>query len=165
MSIDSQDRDREWSSSRTEEEGRWEIRAGQPAPGGGAGFDEQGIERLDYNNPHGQEIERVWFDGKVVFAMEVGELDIDPTRNKVAQEYQIVYAVELDDAGKLVREPERADGQLNIYDSIPGMEAYSPVWQFNYVIVPREYVPNTLRSETDCRTSGYEIIRSNVFEN
>jgi hypothetical protein len=48
---------------------------------------------------------------------------------------------------------------------VPGMENYSPIWQFNYVIVPRDYQANTLRSERDCLDSGYPIRRSNVFEN
>ncbi len=149
----------------SEEEGYWMIRGGRPVRGRSPRFDEQGIERLDYNNPWGYAIERVWFEGKIVYAVEMGELDIDPARNKVAQEYQIVYAVELDERGKLVREPQRVPGQYNIYDSVPGMEKYSPIWQFNYVVVPRDYVPNSLRSEEDCLKSGYPIIKSNVFEN
>ncbi len=148
-----------------EQEGRWVFRSGQPSPGGGAGFNEHGVEALDYNNPHGLTIERVWFDGKIVFGVESGELEIDPAVNKVAQEYQVVYEVELDERGKLVREPDRVEGQFNIYDSIPGMEQYSPVWQFNYVVVPRNYEQQTLRSEADCLKSGYPIHRSNVFEN
>ena len=86
-------------------------------------------------------------------------------RIKVAQEYQVVYAVELDERGKLKAEPERVDGQYNIYDSVPGMEKYSPLWQFSYVIVPRDYQPNSLRSEQDCLASGYEIRKSTVVEN
>ena len=148
-----------------EEEGTWEVHSGRPAPGGGAGFTDEGLEALEYNNPFGLNLERVWFDGKIVYASELGELDLDPATNKVAQEYQIVYAVQLDERGKLVGEPERVEGQYNIYDSIPGMEKYSPIWQFNYVTVPREYTPNTLRSEADCLNSGYQIRRSNVFEN
>ena len=62
-------------------------------------------------------------------------------------------------------EPDRVDGQYNIYDSVPGMEKYSPLWQFNYVIVPRDYEPNRLRSEADCLNSGYEIRQSTVVEN
>jgi hypothetical protein len=148
-----------------EPEGQWAIRAGRPFHGGGQGFDPQGVEQLDYSNPYGLTIERVWFDRKIVFATESGEMDIDPSVNKVAQEYQIVYDVQLDERGKLVREPERVPNQFNIYDSIPGMDKYSPIWQFNYVVVPRAYVPNTLRSEADCLRSGYPIVRSNVFEN
>jgi len=109
----------------------------------------------------------VWFDGRVIFATEQGEVDVDPKKVKVAQEYQIVYAVRLDAKGKLVdgREPKRVPGQFNIYDSVPGMKKYSAIWQFNYVIVPRGYIPNTLRSERDCLRSGYVIRKSLVFEN
>ncbi len=109
-----------------EQEGRWVFRSGQPSPGGGAGFNDDGVEALDYNNPHGLTIERVWFDGKIVFGVESGELEIDPAVNKVAQEYQVVYEVELDERGKLVREPDRVEGQFNIYDSIPGYGAVQP---------------------------------------
>jgi hypothetical protein len=45
------------------------------------------------------------------------------------------------------------------------MKSYSPIWRFNYVIVPRSYKANTLRSEAACLASGFEIKRSNVFEN
>ncbi len=124
------------------------------------------VEDLQYNNPYGYNIERVWFDGRVVFATEQGEVDVDPKRVKVAQEYQIVYAVRLTPKRKLASgSAKRVAGQFNIYDSVPGMKKYSPIWQFNYVIVPRNYVPNTLRSESDCLRSGYEIRKSLVFEN
>jgi hypothetical protein len=122
-------------------------------------------EDVDYNNPYRYKIERVWWDRKIVFASEQGELEVDPAKVKVAQEYQIVYRVALDTRGKLRGEPDRVAGQYNIYDSIPGMKKYSPIWQFNYVIVPRDYLANSLRSERDCLKSGYEIRRSAVFEN
>lgn len=134
-------------------------------------FRSDGVESLTYDNPYGMEIERVWFDGKVVYAVESGELELDfdekrsAVGNKVAQEYQVVYGVELDERGKLVREPERVEGQYNIYDSVPGMEQYSPLWQFNYVVVPRDYEANILRSEADCLGSGYPIEKSTVVEN
>ena len=145
-------------------EGVWEIRAGVPRAKK-AVRKIGAVEDLHYNNPYGYTIERVWFDGRVIFATEQGEVDVDPKKVKVAQEYQIVYAVKLNAKGTLVREPDRVPGQLNIYDSIPGMKKYSPIWQFNYVIVPRDYVPNALRSERDCLASGYEIKQSRVFEN
>ncbi len=157
-----------------EEEGVWCITGGDLSrEAARETFRPDGVENLTYNNPYRLEIERVWFDGKIVFAVESGEVDIefDENRravgNKVAQEYQIVYAVELDEHGKLKdgREPERVEGQYNIYDSVPGMPGYSPLWQFNYVIVPRDYVANTLRSEQDCLDSGYPILKSTVVEN
>jgi hypothetical protein len=147
-----------------ESEGHWVIRRGvaREKPRKSA---VRRVEALDYNNPYRYKIERVWFDRRVVFATEQGEVEVDPKKVKVAQEYQVVYSVTLDAHGRLKSEPKRVPGQLNIYDSIPGMKKYSPIWQFNYVIVPRDYVPNTLRSEKDCLRSGYEIRRSRVFEN
>ncbi|HEV2249558.1 MAG TPA: hypothetical protein VGT60_03515 [Candidatus Limnocylindria bacterium] len=146
-------------------EGVWALRNGMPRQVSARPKRITHRENVDYNNPYRYKIERVWWDGKIVFASEQGELDVDPAKVKVAQEYQIVYAVALDRRGKLRREPHRVKGQYNIYDSIPGMKTYSPIWQFNYVIVPRDYEPNTLRSEKDCLASGYEIRRSTVFEN
>ena len=125
-----------------EEEGFWIVEDGEARKRPRMEtWDEQGVCRLTYNNPFNLELERVWFDGK------------------------IVYGAELDERGKLQEEPERVEGQFNIYDSVPGMEKYSPLWQFNYVIVPRDYVPNTLRSEADCLRSGYPIRQSTVVEN
>ena len=155
-------------------EGTWEIRRGKvyekPArrrTGGRPAKEISAATLREYDNPYRFKIERVWFDGRVIFATEQGEVDVDPKKVKVAQEYQIVYAVKLTPKGHLAggKEPKRVPGQFNIYDSVPGMKKYSAIWQFNYVIVPRDYVPNTLRSERDCLRSGYEIRRSMVFEN
>jgi hypothetical protein len=55
--------------------------------------------------------------------------------------------------------------QFGIYDSKPGDDVYSPIWRYNYVLCPRDYAPNTLRSEDDCRNSGYQIIRTDVYTN
>ncbi len=152
--------------SKGQQEGHWSIDDGTPGELVAVEtYRDDGVERLSYNNPFNLNVERVWFDGKIVYAVEQGELDVDPTDVKVAQEYQIVYGVELDERKRKRGEPQRVEGQYNIYDSVPGMEKYSPLWQFNYVIVPREYEPNHLRSEADCLNSGYRIIKSNDLEN
>ena len=143
----------------------WTVTAGQVGRGRQSAWRADNVEALTYNNPFGQVMERVWFDGKVVFAVDLGRVVIDPAQVKVAQEYQIVYSVELDDNGRSAGEPELIEGQLNIYDTVPGMDRYSPIWQFNYVVVPRDYTPNTLRSEADCLNSGYRIVQSQDFEN
>ncbi len=148
-------------------------RRGQPGPGRPRLLSERRRFRISETHPYSLGIERVWFDRRIVYACESGEIELqfDEQRvavgNKVAQEYQVVYAVDLDEHGKLAggREPERVEGQYNIYDSVPGMDNYSPLWQFNYVIVPRDYEPNTLRSEADCLDSGYPIEKSTVVEN
>ena len=148
-------------------EGVWTIEAGVPSQAGKRprAYARGRTEQLTYDNPYGLKVERVWFDGKIVYAIEAGEVEIDVSKVKVAQEYQVVYDVDLDDQGKPKSEPEEVDGQYNIYDSVPGMDNYSPLWQFNYVVVPRDYKPNTLRSEADCLNSGYPIKKSNVVEN
>jgi hypothetical protein len=144
----------------------WVVASGEVrARGDQPSFRADGAEALDYNNPFNLTMERVWFDGKIVYAVDMGEVDVDADRVKVAQEYQIVYDVALDAAGKLARSPEMVPGQYNIYDSVPGMDKYSPIWQFNYVVVPRDYEINSLRSESGCLTSGYRILHSSVFEN
>jgi hypothetical protein len=157
-----------------EEEGHWCVQDGTVTPRAPAAvYRADGAEDLTYNNPYNLEIERVWFDGHVVYAVEQGELELEfdeqrhARNNTVAQEYQLVYAVELDDAGKLKngQVPDRVEGQYNIYDSVPGMEKYSPLWQFNYVVVPRDYVANTIQSEADCLKSGYPIHKSTIVEN
>ena len=143
----------------------WTIEGGKVGRGTGSAWRADGIEALTFNNPFGQVMERVWFDGKVIFAVDLGAVVVDPTEVKVAQEYQPVYSAQLDENGRSASEPEHVEGQLNIYDTVPGMDRYSPIWQFNYVVVPRDYVPNTLRSEADCLASGYQILRSQDFEN
>ena len=152
------------SPEESEGEG-WQVRQGQAETGAREQVWRGEVENLTYNNPFGLELERVWFDGKVVFAMELGEVDVDVDSVAVAQEYQVVYGVTLGDDGKPVDEPQRVDGQYNIYDSVPGIDKYSPLWQFNYVVVPSDYEANTLRSEEDCLDSGYPIHRSRVVEN
>jgi hypothetical protein len=150
----------------TENEGpNWQINAGNVTRGRQSAWRADGIEDLTFNNPFGQVMERVWFDGKVVFAVDLGKVVVDPSEVNVAQEYQIVYAVELDQQGRAIGVPELVEGQLNIYDTVPGMDRYSPIWQFNYVVVPRDYAVNSLRSEADCLTSGYQILKSQDFEN
>jgi hypothetical protein len=150
----------------TTEEQPWTLANGRHgARWSGPQFRGDGVEAISYNNVFAQRIEMVWFDGKIVYALDLGAVDVEPARVKVAQEYQIVYAVALDEHGKTKSEPQAVPEQLNIYDSVPGMEKYSPIWQFDYVVVPPDYTPNTLRSEADCLSSGYPIYRSQVFEN
>lgn len=117
-------------------------------------------EQLDYNDPLHQSIETAWYNGKKYWAMEFAvPLHLDPERTPVAQEYEIAYRVSIH------QEPDLVPLQLNIYDSIPGMAKYSPIWHLNYVIVPESYVPNTLRSAEACLASGYQIISSDRYVN
>ena len=164
----------EQGGKKLEDEGVWLVQDGETqSVSRASSYRPDGVENLTYNNPYGITLEKVWFDGQIVYAISGDEVAIAfddekrPIGAKVAQEYQVVYAVELDERGQLKggKEPERVEGQLNIYDSVPGMDNYSPLWQFNYVVVPRDYEPNRLRSEADCLNSGYAIRKSTVVEN
>jgi hypothetical protein len=149
-----------------EQEGpNWIVDGGEVSRGTPTAWRSDGVEALTFNNPFGQVMERVWFDGKVVYAVDLGPVVVDAAQVKVAQEYQVVYAVQLDEHGRSGGTAEMVPGQLNIYDTVPGMDRYSPIWQFNYVVVPRDYKPDSLRSEADCLASGYQILRSQDFEN
>ena len=138
----------------------WSVEGGQLKTGAGSKQYQGGNEALTYNNPFGQPVERVWFDDKLVYAVDCGDVEVDPSTVKVAQEYQLVYGV--DNKGEPTEEVE---GQYNIYDSVPGMDKYSPLWVFNYVVVPRDYKPNTIRSEQEVRKSGYRVVKSKKVEN
>lgn len=140
-----------------ETEGIWQIDWGKTAAGKKLA-PTGNVEALTYSNPFGQNIEKVWFEGLIVFATELGAIPWSPAV-KVAQEYQIVYDVALN-AESLPIRVERVPGQYNIYDSVPGMSKYSPLWQMNYVVVPRGYPANYLKSEADCMRSGYRIVKS-----
>ena len=74
----------------------WRVSAGEVSRGTQTAWRADGVEALTFNNPFGQVMERVWFDGKVVFAVDLGRVVVDPAQVKVAQEYQVVYAAELD---------------------------------------------------------------------
>src|SRR5579871_4722080 len=91
----------------------WTVDDGNAVPSSAVlAYTGEGVERLSFNNPYGQTMERVWFDGKVVYAVDLGEVELDISKVKVAQEYQPVYSAELDEDGHAVRPPEMVDGQL-----------------------------------------------------
>jgi hypothetical protein len=150
------------------EGGAWHLEEGtaERRPRGGA-IRADGPERLTYSNPVGLEGERVWFDGRIVCAVEQRELDLNLSRVKVAQECLVVYAVVLDERGKLKdgAEPERVSGPYNLHDSVSGTEQYSPPWQFNFVVMPRACVANGLRSEADCLGREFRVVKSTRVEN
>jgi hypothetical protein len=44
-----------------------------------------GTENLTYNNPYGSEVERVWFDGRIVYALDCGEVELDFDEYRIAR--------------------------------------------------------------------------------
>jgi hypothetical protein len=107
---------------------------------------------LDYSNPHQQTVHPRWAGGKVVWSIPCGPVAVDTNETHVADEYILVYSMDGDN-GK----PEKVKAQYTIYDTKPGDPGYSPLWRHNYVIVPRDYAAQTLRSKEQVLTSGYPI--------
>jgi hypothetical protein len=56
-------------------------------------------------------------------------------------------------------------GQINVIPTIPGDAGYSDFWIINKVIVPDNYVPNTLTSEAEILASGYTITKTTTIVN
>jgi hypothetical protein len=119
--------------------------------------------RLTYTNPFGQNIAPRWVNGEIVYRASFGPVEVDPKATKVAKEYITVYAAPK--PGDPVTQVERVTDQLAIYDTKPGDAGYSPIWHYHYVVVPRDYKPNTLRSEKDVLASGFPVVPVNHFSN
>lgn len=117
------------------------------------------VEELFYSNLLEQKIEPVWYERAQFYAVELGQVVINANITPYAEEYVVVYKGEREGVFQRVAE------QLNIYDSIPGQPRYSPIWRYNYVLVPPNYQPNSLRSAEEAKNSGYQIITTELFEN
>ena len=57
------------------------------------------------------------------------------------------------------------NGQNNIINTIPGDAGYNDFWVVNMVIVPEDYVVNSLTNEADVLASGHTIIKTNDIVN
>ena len=118
-------------------------------------------ENLTYSNPFGQAIGPVWVDDRMGWAIHGGEVWIDPDRTEWANQYMPVYSLEGGPDGG----PERVPGQHIIYDTAPGDEGYSPICRHTWVVVPRDYEPNSLRSLDDITRSGYRTVLTDRYFN
>jgi hypothetical protein len=115
---------------------------------------------LHFSNPHRQVVHPRWAGGEVVWSIPCGPVTVDPLQTHVADEYIVVYSMD-GDAGK----PEKVQDQYTIYDTKLGDPGYSPLWRHNYVIVPRDYRPQTLRSKEDVLKSGYPVVPTDKITN
>ena len=120
-------------------------------------------KELTYNNPFNQNLAARWVEGEIVYRVSFGEVKVDAAAAKVAKEYIPVY--QAPGPGDPPTKVQRVPGQLAIYDTKPGDQRYSPIWHYHYVVVPRDYKPNKLRSEKAVLQSGYEIVPVNHFTN
>lgn len=56
-------------------------------------------------------------------------------------------------------------GQNNVINTIPGETGYSDFWIVNKVTVPDTYVPNSMTSEAEILSSGYNIQKTTTIVN
>ena len=115
---------------------------------------------ITYSNPHHQRVGPRWVRGEIVYAMPLGVVQVDPEQTRWAKEYVVVYSIDGPDG-----RPERVPGQYGIYDSRPGDANYSPIWRYHYVVVPRTYQANELKSESDVLASGYQVVQADMYTN
>lgn len=115
-------------------------------------------EPLDYNNPLGQKLEKCWYKRAIFYYLDLGPVSVSP-KAKVADIYITIKGFDSKN------QPIQVEGQYNIFDTVPGDVDYSPLWKVNWVIVPSDYVPNTLRSKQDVFKSGYKTIPADLVIN
>lgn len=137
------------------------VVAGVPAPDVATVPWVDDVENLTYSNPFGQQIGPVWYEGRMGYAIHGGEVWIDPERTEWANQYMPVYSVDGGPDGG----PERVEGQHIIYDTAPGDAGYSPIWRHHWVVVPRDYEANALRSVQDIRDSDYRMVTTDRYFN
>lgn len=137
--------------------------SGQQAGSGGSRWAGD-VENLQYNNPFRQDIGPAWYEGKKLFHFHLN-FSNEPPPFKVAQQYIPVYEDELRPTRTV--EDFRTQPKVGtvIFDSVPGDPHYSAIWQNNWVVVPRSYQPETLRSVRQMRESGYRVVPTTVFVN
>jgi hypothetical protein len=87
-----------------------------------------------------------WFNDQKVRFVDAG---MTPMRN--GHVYAFVHGFTSEG------QPTFVQGQFNIANTIPGDLFYSPLWLVNYVVVPENYVPNSVRSEEDIFRKNYPI--------
>ncbi|MBI2954333.1 MAG: hypothetical protein HYY30_08470 [Chloroflexi bacterium] len=123
-------------------------------------------ENLKYNNPFRQEIRPTWYEDKKVYHLDLGRTLTRPPFN-VAEQYSFVYEDEYLAPSTMEQydAQPRVPGQLVVFDSVPGDPNYSPIWHNNFVLVPRDYQVNNIRSVDAINRSGYRVVDSPVYVN
>jgi len=137
---------------------------GPPLPGGGFIGNK---ENLVYDNPFHQKVGNAWYDGTVVHQLAGLNITAERPPFKTAEQYTFVYEDEFQaprTAEGAEKQP-RVGGQYVIYDSVPGQPTYSPIWHNHWILVPRSYIPNSIRSVEAVWKSGHRIIETSFYFN
>lgn len=114
---------------------------------------------LLYNNPFNQDFNGGWYNGCRVYYLNLGQVFLKESKNIIKDIYQFVCG--FDDEGN----PIRVRGQDNVIDVVPSDKDYTPFWRIVYVVVPKDYVPQSIRSVQGIKKSGYETVETDMVVN
>ncbi|AZR74137.1 hypothetical protein BBF96_12450 [Anoxybacter fermentans] len=114
---------------------------------------------LIYNNPFNQKFNGGWYNYKRVYYLNLGPVILSEEKNLVKDIYQFIYG--FDDEGN----PIRVKGQDNVIDVVPIDEDYTPLWKVVYVIVPKNFIPQSIRSVKQIMESDYKIKKTDIIIN
>ncbi|KAB3524855.1 hypothetical protein [Alkaliphilus serpentinus] len=110
------------------------------------------VNPLIYNDPFNQRPEPGWYNNQIVYYLNLGPVFLEEGKNTIADIYQFIYG--FDPAGN----PIRVMGQWNIINVVPGDPGYSQLWRVIFIIVPSNFIPQSIRSVSMIRKSGYESV-------
>lgn len=105
-------------------------------------------------NPDDANLVTGWYKGQ-----EVSYFDFGINAPITAPIYAFITG--FDDAGN----PLFVAGQSNVIGVVPGDEGYSAFWYVNLVIVPEDYVANTITSFDEVDSTMYEIVQPGLLVN
>lgn len=136
-----------------------------PSPSGNAFTG--GVENLQYNDPFGQKVHPAWYEGKMVYHLMLNASAVAPTFENVAKQYLFVYDDEFQNPTTLegLQKQPKVPNQHVVFDSVPGDPHYSAIWRTYWVLVPRSYRGNDLRSLAGIAQSQFPVIESNFYVN
>ncbi|MGH7907272.1 MAG: hypothetical protein ACREP6_11660 [Candidatus Binataceae bacterium] len=126
-----------------------------------------GKENLKYNNPFHQKIEPVWIHGKECFHLDLGATSTKPDY-KIAEQYLVLYERDYRNppksVGEFVTQAKMIVGKP-IFDSDPNDANYSPIWHNNWVLAPKDYKIESLKSAQEVKSSGHKIVPTQIWVN
>ncbi len=116
----------------------------------------QANRMLVYSNPFNQRTSPAWYEGNVVHFLDLGEVDVNNGRERLNPLYFTITG--FDHLGT----PVLVQGQYCVLSCVPGKAGYSQFCRVVFVEVPAIYMPNTLRSEADIKSSGFPLLESDM---
>ncbi|MBI3961559.1 MAG: hypothetical protein HY335_02320 [Deinococcus sp.] len=102
---------------------------------------------------------RSWYNDQPVVYLDFGEHPATNGIIPIAPVYVLVRGFNADGS------PMPVDGQGNILPTVPGEPGYTDLWAVTFVVVPPDYVPDSLRSEAAVKASGYELRPAGMLVN